>query len=120
MKKNKNLIYFLLFAIVMAMSFDASSQCAMCKAAAESSLKNGGSIEKGINSGIIYLMGVPYMLLATFCIIFRRDISAAYHRWRGTSPDALNSAFRQYRFLFVFFAALSVIFLTFAYVQLSR
>ncbi|MBT8196156.1 MAG: hypothetical protein HKO56_01160 [Bacteroidia bacterium] len=37
-------------------------QCAMCKAAVESEAENGGSIGAGLNSGILYLMAVPYLL----------------------------------------------------------
>ncbi|MBC7865809.1 MAG: hypothetical protein IAF38_22740, partial [Bacteroidia bacterium] len=85
MQKIKSIFFLIIF---LGLGVFSSAQCAMCKAAAESSLKNGGGIERGINSGIIYLMGVPYMLLAMFCIIFRKDISSAYHRWRGTSPDS--------------------------------
>lgn len=96
-----------------------NAQCAMCKASAESSLENGGSIAKGVNSGIIYLMGVPYILLTMFCVVFRKDIAVVYHRWRKTSPEALGTAMKEYRFLIVFFAVLSVLFMIFAYIQLS-
>jgi hypothetical protein len=92
----------------------------MCKASAESSIGTGGTIAKGVNNGIIYLMGVPYILLLMFCVIFRRDIAIVYHRWRKTSPEALGSALKEYRFLIVFFAALSILFMIFAYIQLSR
>lgn len=111
----------LLMIIVLMMIVDFSfGQCAMCKASAESSLQTGGGIAKGINSGIVYLMGVPYLLLATFCIVFRKDIALVYHRWRKTSPDAIGTAIKEYRFLLVFFAILSVLFLLFAYIQLKR
>ena len=34
----------------------------MCKATLESDLAGGGSIGKGINNGILYLMIFPYLL----------------------------------------------------------
>ena len=41
------------------------AQCAMCKAVAESNTANGAeNAREGINNGILYLMGVPYLLLA--------------------------------------------------------
>ncbi|MCB0401487.1 MAG: hypothetical protein KDD41_05345 [Flavobacteriales bacterium] len=43
----------------------AFSQCAMCKAVAESDVESGGTAAKGINDGIIYLMLIPYVLIAT-------------------------------------------------------
>lgn len=41
----------------------AHSQCAMCRANAESNLKSGkNKIGRGLNQGILYLMSVPYVL----------------------------------------------------------
>ena len=41
------------------------AQCAMCKAVLESNMENGGTAAAGINDGIIYLMFIPYLLIAT-------------------------------------------------------
>jgi len=43
--------------------FVSSSQCAMCRAVAESSYNGGSSIANGLNTGILYLMAFPYILL---------------------------------------------------------
>lgn len=44
---------------------DAEAQCAMCKASIESSVKSGQpSPGAGINEGILYIMGIPYLLIA--------------------------------------------------------
>lgn len=40
-----------------------NAQCAMCKAIAESSQQGGSSIADGLNSGILYLMAFPYILM---------------------------------------------------------
>lgn len=57
---------------------DLSAQCAMCKQAAETSLKsNPNSIARGLNSGILYLMAVPYLLIA---FIFRKQIKYLFKR----------------------------------------
>ena len=46
-------------------SMDAEAQCAMCKASIESSVKDGeASVGAGINKGILYIMGIPYLLIA--------------------------------------------------------
>ncbi len=113
-------IYFLLILMFLTFTHIVNAQCAMCKASAESSLQNGATIVNGVNSGIVYLMGIPYILLAIFSFVFRQDIALAYHRWRKTEVDAKASVFRQYRFLFFFFAALTVLFLLFAYIQLKQ
>ncbi len=51
----------------------AYSQCAMCKAAAESDLQNNpNSLAQGLNKGILFLMAVPYIIVS---VIFRKDIA---------------------------------------------
>ena len=40
----------------------ATAQCAMCKATAETSTGAGSKDLAGINRGIIYLLGAPYVL----------------------------------------------------------
>lgn len=56
------------FAIVLTLMFLFSgvnlfSQCAMCERNAETSLENGDTQAKGLNSGIMYLMVMPYLLV---------------------------------------------------------
>ena len=67
--------YFPVFLIVFMLFLgveNISAQCAMCKQAAESSLKSdAGSIARGLNSGILYLMAVPYLMIA---FIFRKQL----------------------------------------------
>jgi hypothetical protein len=43
-------------------SFDLEAQCSMCRAVLES--EEGQQTAKGINNGIIYLMAIPYILVA--------------------------------------------------------
>lgn len=46
------------------------AQCAMCKVSAESS---DSKLIAGLNSGILYLMGIPYILLVGVgVVLFRR------------------------------------------------
>jgi len=47
------------------------AQCAMCRAV----LENGGNNEvaRGINNGIVYLMAIPYILVAgVFYFVYRK------------------------------------------------
>ncbi|MFI5217970.1 MAG: hypothetical protein ACHQNT_00680 [Bacteroidia bacterium] len=61
MKNLKRLIS--LSAIFFILTSDVSAQCAMCRANAESNLKSGkNKIGRGLNSGILYLMSVPYLM----------------------------------------------------------
>jgi hypothetical protein len=58
-----------------------SAQCAMCRATAESASENvDQGIGQGLNAGIIYLMGIPYLLLATVVILFFRKRIASFFR----------------------------------------
>lgn len=70
------LLPIIIFLFSLAISIDANAQCVMCKAVAESALENGASAPKGINNGIIYLMGVPYLLLLTIgVVLFRKPLA---------------------------------------------
>ncbi len=53
-KKNIFILFILLFTEI------ANSQCAMCKAVVES---GDAEMAEGLNSGIIYLMAFPYLLV---------------------------------------------------------
>jgi len=44
-------------------TFLSNGQCAMCRVVAESSQANGSGIANGLNSGILYLMIFPYILI---------------------------------------------------------
>nr|WP_245902939.1 hypothetical protein [Flavobacterium aquaticum] len=44
------------------MPIASSAQCAMCRAALES--EEGGVKAEAVNDGIVYLMAIPYILVA--------------------------------------------------------
>lgn len=56
------------------------AQCAMCKASVESSQGQKNSVAGGLNQGILYLMAVPYLLIA---FIFRKQIVSLWRNIRG-------------------------------------
>lgn len=57
------------------------AQCAMCRATAESATNSvDKGIGEGLNSGIVYLMGVPYMLLIIGALVFYRKKISAFFR----------------------------------------
>ncbi len=64
---------FILSSALFLLSVAAYAQCAMCKATAESATENvDKGIGEGLNAGIVYLMLVPYVLLATIALVFFR------------------------------------------------
>lgn len=62
----KNKIYIILFLLVI-ISIPADAQCAMCRAVLEN--EEGKGTAEGINNGIVYLMAIPYILVAGIGII---------------------------------------------------
>ena len=57
--------YALLFFVVFFFIFGVDlfyAQCSMCRAVLES--EEGQETAKGINNGILYLMAIPYLLVA--------------------------------------------------------
>ena len=63
----------LLLVLIVMLVVDVSwGQCVMCKAVAEDSAEDG-SLGRGLNAGILYLMGVPYAIMAFFAwFVFKR------------------------------------------------
>lgn len=75
--KKSNLIIFLILGLLI-FADTAFAQCAMCKATIES---DAGDVGKGVNNAILYIMVMPYILLATIAIIFfRKKISAKFSK----------------------------------------
>ena len=58
----KKLVVFFI-VMFLFLNIDLVAQCPMCKMAAESNLKNGGSAGKGLNAGILYMLLTPYILV---------------------------------------------------------
>lgn len=55
-------------------TLNSFAQCAMCKAVVESNMKNdANTVGAGLNSGILYLMAFPYMLLLVGGLIWYRS-----------------------------------------------
>lgn len=58
-------------ALVLFLTLDSQAQCAMCRAVLES--EESQTAAEGINNGIIYLMAIPYILIAGVgYIIYRK------------------------------------------------
>jgi len=68
----KVIFVFILFISVLAGTgiTTASAQCAMCTINAEEGTKHGNTQAKGINSGVLYLMAIPYIMFAGLGILW--------------------------------------------------
>jgi len=58
----KVLAIFLFFTLAIAIQPEANAQCAMCTANAEMGVKNGNTQTKGLNTGVLYLLAIPFLL----------------------------------------------------------
>jgi hypothetical protein len=69
--------FVLALALVFA-STDAYSQCAMCRATVESNVGTGSKVPEsdvgsGLNTGILYLMAIPYLLVGTVGFLWYKN-----------------------------------------------
>jgi len=73
---------FILILMLAGPSFNpANAQCAMCTISAEQGTKNGNTQGKGLNSGIIYLLVIPYLMISGIGVLWYlkyRKKSAGY------------------------------------------
>jgi hypothetical protein len=81
--KGRILFLLLMLILVFAPSDLLAQGCSMCKAVADGEQKILGgsqSVGKGLNSGILYLMAVPYVLLF---LVFRKKIVGFFREFGG-------------------------------------
>ncbi len=66
----------ILIAVIALFSPEIKAQCAMCKAVAESNIENkANNIGQGLNTGILYLMTIPYIIIGSiFFFSFKKQI----------------------------------------------
>lgn len=78
MKKQALFSFIVVLLFLLLPTSVVEAQCAMCKAAAETSMKsNPNSMARGLNSGILYLMAVPYLMIM---FIFRKQIAQLWRK----------------------------------------
>ena len=63
--------YIILILMLLLLPQLSEAQCAMCRAVLESS--DDSAAAEGINNGIVYLMAIPYVLVAVlFYFVYRK------------------------------------------------
>lgn len=84
MRNKKIHTFFTMLSLLFINNTSTFAQCAMCKTSVESDLANGGSIGQGLNTGILYLMGIPYVILMIGAyLFFKKPIDARVKVWRN-------------------------------------
>jgi hypothetical protein len=86
---NKTAKYLIAIGITLVLTVlsvsTVDAQCAMCRAVAENSLNDDGyGTAAGLNNGIMFLMGIPYILLATlFLVFFRKQLGGFFRSFNN-------------------------------------
>lgn len=62
---NLFLIFGITITLLLGSSYKAAGQCAMCKANIEAGQKSGAKVGLGLNTGILYLLAAPYLLIGS-------------------------------------------------------
>jgi len=63
-------IFCIIFILLFFISVPVDAQCAMCRAVLEN--EDGQNTAEGINNGIVYLMAIPYLLVAGIGFVIYR------------------------------------------------
>jgi hypothetical protein len=66
----------ILLSLILFLVFDSVvfAQCAMCRASIENNVSNGEtSIGAGLNTGILYLFAMPYLMAAVIGYLWYRN-----------------------------------------------
>jgi hypothetical protein len=64
---------FFLFSLVLLFSLlinTVQAQCSMCTINAEQGVKNGNTVSAGLNTGVLYLLAIPYLVTMVVGIIW--------------------------------------------------
>ena len=86
----KLFVIVLMIGIGMVVSTEATAQCAMCRASVENSISDGGRMfGAGLNKGILYLMLMPYIVIAIIGYAWYRT-SKKYTEKRRRLAQALT------------------------------
>ena len=72
------LVIFGLILLFLLAGSDLWAQCAMCRGSVESSMGNGrNNVGVGLNTGIVYLFVMPYLLVAVIGYLWYRSSKKA-------------------------------------------
>jgi len=63
----------ILALLIFPFGMELLAQCPMCRMAAESNLDAGGTEGRGLNTGILYLFSMPYLIAGVLGFIWWRN-----------------------------------------------
>jgi hypothetical protein len=65
-----------ILVVLLGAGEELLAQCPMCRATAETNLANGGTEGRGLNNGIMYMLGMPYVLIGTIAFLWWKNRKA--------------------------------------------
>ncbi|MGZ3874216.1 MAG: hypothetical protein ACXVJD_14935 [Mucilaginibacter sp.] len=76
----KTMLFLIVFGLMVIGTLPVKAQCAQCAATVETNTKNGGSAAKGLNKGILFLLGAPYLAVGAIGLLW-------YKKYRRKNVD---------------------------------
>jgi len=77
-------LFFLVISLIMITSDIMAQGCVQCRMVPAADLKNGGTAAGNVNSAILYLMTVPYLLLVSIAVyVFRKQLKEKWYQLKG-------------------------------------
>ncbi|MBB6239124.1 hypothetical protein HDC90_003771 [Pedobacter sp. AK013] len=63
---------FILFVLVLTFTIspNVNAQCSMCTINAEQGVKNGNTQTAGLNTGVLYLLSLPYLMAVIVGVVW--------------------------------------------------
>ena len=63
----------LVIFVLLLVTESLLAQCPMCRMSLESNLEDGGTMGRTINAGILYMLGMPYLLVGLLGYIWYKN-----------------------------------------------
>ena len=74
MFRNRNIFFlafcFYLFIYLLISFTNVGAQCPMCKANVEAAQRRGEKVGLGLNTGILFLLSMPYLVVGTLGVVW--------------------------------------------------
>lgn len=78
---------FLILTLLILTGEDILAQCAMCRSTLENNYSNGNpGIAAGINTGILYLLSMPYLAVLVIGYLWYKSSKHAQKELYGSNP----------------------------------
>ena len=68
----KTALFLIVFGLMLVSVKPVKAQCAQCAATVATNTKNGGTAANGLNKGILFLLGAPYLVVGVAGFIWYR------------------------------------------------